>query len=146
VETPGSEDVSPYRIDAKQVEGNFATYAQVLTEFTKRTFTNSYDALNEVTGIFNRLQALYGGYPFVFGLPTSAFDAALLWEPKYTCRRRRDPQGKAIFPSWTWAGWEGEIEYGRIANHSKTLKLKLTWARNDFISGTSDNLQVREQS
>ncbi|MCJ1248404.1 hypothetical protein MMC30_005621 [Trapelia coarctata] len=136
--TPGSKDIFPYRIDAIQAGGDFATFEHILTEFTKRTLTDSYDVLNALTGIFNRLQAIYGDYPYAYGLPTSAFDAALLWKPKYSCHRRTDAQGKTVFPSWTWAGWEGEIEYGNIYSYGETLQSRLIWDRNEPVYAAQD--------
>ena len=50
--------------------------------------------------------------PFIFGLPNSHFDLALLWEPAKAVKRRtikprvgenHDEQ----FPSWSWCGWIG---------------------------------------
>lgn len=52
--------------------------------------------------------------PFVFGLPTSQFDLALLWEPVRPIRRRLAREGNSHegdqwsdFPTWSWCGWSG---------------------------------------
>lgn len=42
---------------------------------------------------------------FQNGLPTSYFDFAPLWTPGGT--QRRIPE----FPSWSWCGWSGAVEY-----------------------------------
>ena len=56
--TPGTKDiVFPYRIDAIQAGGDFATLEHILTEFTKRTFTDSNNVLNSLAG---DLQSLAG--------------------------------------------------------------------------------------
>lgn len=40
-----------------------------------------------------------------FGIPTSIFDMALLWQPTAKSVRRLG------FPSWSWAGWTGSFKW-----------------------------------
>jgi hypothetical protein len=44
----------------------------------------------------------------VYGLPSSHFDWALLWEAKDSPKRRQGA-GDEKFPSWSWCGWEGQV-------------------------------------
>ena len=39
----------------------------------------------------------------ICGLPTAFFDWAFLWEPVIPLKRRSD----ALWPSWSWCGWNG---------------------------------------
>lgn len=122
------KDVFPWGIGQEDTKDNFAMYADLVTTYTGRDLSNPYDSLNAISGIFNRLQAIYGGYPFEFGLPTAAFDSALLWDPTGACRRRLDTHsGKPIFPSWTWAGWEGGVAFARKYNSCETLSSSVIW-------------------
>ena len=45
------------------------------------------------------------GCDLVQGLPTCIFDVALLWQPHEKLARREG------FPSWSWAGYVGQIEW-----------------------------------
>ena len=55
----------------------------------------------------------------MFGLPSSHFDLALLWQPAGGALRLQEPKHKEEqkykdmrFPSWSWCGWKSiEIEY-----------------------------------
>jgi len=116
-------------------------YAGFVTTYMGRDLSNPHDSLNAISGIFNRLQATYGGYPFELGLPTAAFDSALLWEPTGACHRRLNAHsGKPIFPSWTWAGWEGGVAFARKYNSCETLSSVIIWG-----DGTSQQPRRREK-
>jgi hypothetical protein len=132
--------VFPWGIGQEDTKDNFAMYADFVTTYTGRDLSNPHDSLNAISGIFNRLQATYGGYPFELGLPTAAFDSALLWEPTRACRRRLDAHsGEPIFPSWTWAGWEGRAAFARKYNSCETLSSYVIWG-----DGTTHQLRGRE--
>jgi hypothetical protein len=48
---------------------------------------------------------------FLWGLPVSVFDIALLWQPDEDLVRRRPRlSGAARLPSWSWVGWQGQLE------------------------------------
>ncbi|MCJ1247042.1 hypothetical protein MMC30_004253 [Trapelia coarctata] len=137
METSVTGDILPWGGSPDSIRDNFTIYADFVSIYTGRDLSNPHDSLNAISGIFHRLQATYGGYPFVFGLPTAAFDSALLWEPTRTCRRRLDAQsGKPIFPSWTWAGWEGQVDFRGKYNSSEILRSKITWGEEKNHSDT----------
>jgi hypothetical protein len=75
------------------------TYARAVEAYTARQLTNPGDILNAFSGIAN---VIYHGR-FIEGLPVSAFDLALLWQPRVLLKRREG------FPSWSWAGWIGQV-------------------------------------
>jgi hypothetical protein len=100
--------------------------AQHLQEFTRRTLTFSSDNLNAFRGILGR-----SGFPNYFGIPVApsddratiasirrspikahiGFARGLYWTPvrsnvKWTVLTRIHE-----FPSWSWAGWKGAVQY-----------------------------------
>ncbi|EYB23189.1 hypothetical protein FG05_30587 [Fusarium graminearum] len=112
----------------------FKTYAQLVRDYSKREFTFKGDVLNGFAGIFAVLddEHFQGSIASktMSGIPTAIFAHALLWTPAAKIPRRGarfatqedidrvvtqqdidigkpDPQ----FPSWSWAGWDGPVEY-----------------------------------
>ncbi|KAL8777299.1 MAG: hypothetical protein Q9213_007926 [Squamulea squamosa] len=82
----------------------FVAYDQILRDYMSRQLTNECDTLDAFAGISNYWAEQFGA-TMKYGLPNSAFDWALLWEPQQPMRRRDlDDQ---TFPSWSWAGWKG---------------------------------------
>ncbi|KAI8715042.1 HET domain-containing protein [Fusarium sp. LHS14.1] len=89
----------------------FWFYAHCVTLYTARGLYEPFDILAAFGGtcrlMENTMQA-----PFVFGLPTSHFDLAILWQPVAKSERLNratvsdDPKYKDMrFPSWSWCGW-----------------------------------------
>ncbi|KAI4690270.1 hypothetical protein J4E81_007422 [Alternaria sp. BMP 2799] len=97
----------PFRMDKDHLQ--FEPYAAVSYVWgTTRAFSGMCKLME------GTMQA-----PFAFGLPTSHFDLALLWEPvdlltllDYTWGST-EPKYKDIkFPSWSWCGWKSDgIQY-----------------------------------
>ncbi|KAH7374135.1 heterokaryon incompatibility protein-domain-containing protein [Cadophora sp. MPI-SDFR-AT-0126] len=91
-------------------------YGEMVEGFTKRKLTYSEDILDAFTGILVELSKRFRSR-FICGLPMTFIDSALLWQPSLTgtcfSRRVRQKGGTMVLylPSWSWAGWEGEIEY-----------------------------------
>ena len=95
-------------------------YVNFVSLYTSRNLTKPRDILAAFNGVSNLMRKKLGA-PFIFGLPSSHFDLALLWEPEKVLKRRRpgkdDEKGKAEFngmefPSWSWCGWwGGKMEY-----------------------------------
>ena len=80
------------------------SYRRAVVEYTNRSLSNESDALNAFQGIASLLQPAFKGH-FVFGLPETELDIALLWQPNSHFRRRVHPESKApLFPSWSWVG------------------------------------------
>ena len=87
------------------------SYRRAVIKYTKRTMSNQSDAVNAFQGIASLLQPAFKG-DFLFGLPETELDIALLWQPSSPIRRRVHPESKTpLFPSWSWAGWIGEVTY-----------------------------------
>jgi len=84
-----------------------SVYKQSLQLYMNRELTHDKDILAAFTGIGNRICGALGG-SLVFGLPSSHFDWALLWEPRHAAVRREN-EGTEMFPSWSWCGWRKDI-------------------------------------
>ncbi|KAM7188008.1 Heterokaryon incompatibility protein (HET) domain containing protein [Naviculisporaceae sp. PSN 640] len=102
---------------------DFPIISNLVSQYNHREFTYPEDCLFAFSGTANTLQHSLLG-PFISGLPSCAFNIALLWQPwlklesdnkYYACRdvppRRRvaSPSSKnadVCLPSWSWAGWQ----------------------------------------
>ena len=101
-------------------------YTNCVPLYTARVLTKPKDILAAFNGICNVMEKTMQA-PFIFGLPSSHFDMALLWEPQRALKRRvprsdveRAEYGGMQFPSWSWCGWtsnaldlpmENKLEY-----------------------------------
>ena len=98
---------------------NIRTYHQIVETYTSRQLSYPSDILNAFRGIEAVLRPLFRS-DFVFGLPRSEIDSQLLWQPTGLLTRRRSlDTGVPIFPSWTWAGWVGEVQCETSENLSR---------------------------
>jgi hypothetical protein len=129
---------------------NIGQYGQLLGVYNKRQFTYSADALNAFAGIISSLtRAFKGG--FFCGLPVMFFDLALLWQPQEAITRRTinaDDSSDIIPPSWSWAGWQGEIDtkiWERGLGSSETVSARaavaVTWYISEHSNGKRELLQ-----
>ncbi len=86
-------------------------YINCVPLYTARVLTKRKDILAAFNGICNLMEKTLQA-PFIFGLPSSHFDMALLWEPQSALERRvpktdeeRAEYDGMQFPSWSWCGW-----------------------------------------
>jgi hypothetical protein len=86
--------------------GIFGEYTSIVALYSQRNLTKQTDALNAVNGLLAMI-ALGLDTEMIYGLPESMLDAALLWKAQ-TCLARRC---RDTIPSWSWAGWQGQIAY-----------------------------------
>ncbi|KAI9874526.1 MAG: hypothetical protein M1823_007664, partial [Watsoniomyces obsoletus] len=84
----------------------FSLYKDLVTAYTPRNMGNVQDKLAAFDGIGRVLERCLDS-DLLYGLPESLLDLALLWHPKRSLKQVKGPG----FPSWSWAGWEGAIEY-----------------------------------
>lgn len=86
-------------------------YIEMVREYNTRQLTFPADRLRAIAGLMTVWNTSFHG-GFIFGLPQMFFDDALLWQPR-TLLYRRIPKmfdsDKVVLPSWSGAGWEGEI-------------------------------------
>ena len=86
--------------------GTFKEYAQLAHQYSRRQLTWDSDALDAISGLCHVFEICFKG-PVRQGLPQVLLDAAFLWRPAERLERR----DCAKIPSWSWAGWKGEIKY-----------------------------------
>ncbi|KAF2188338.1 HET-domain-containing protein, partial [Zopfia rhizophila CBS 207.26] len=100
----GERDGHIYGVTGKT---NFEVYAGAVEEYTSRNITYHEDALKAFAGVLSYLEMSFQGFEFLYGLPDTELDQALLWYPKSDQHRRQSRNGDNLFPSWSWAGWVG---------------------------------------
>jgi hypothetical protein len=88
-------------------------YTKCVELYSSRNLSKPKDIIAAFNGVSNLIGKAMEA-PFIFGLPSSHFDLALLWEPLRSLERRKpkteeiqDYQGME-FPSWSWCGWMGQ--------------------------------------
>jgi hypothetical protein len=107
------------RNDLEPVARNDAR--QKIEVFARRRLTFDADGLAAMLGILREYEELphptlhLGGVPINQGSwvdldSVSEFVRGLRWRHPRPARRRVGDSGGAL-PSWSWAGWEGEVEY-----------------------------------
>lgn len=88
-------------------------YMTCVSLYTGRHLTNAEDILPAFEGVAGLMRTRMHGdlAGFLYGLPPSHFDLALLWEP-LSAQKRRQPSKNGRYgqvdtelPSWSWAGW-----------------------------------------
>jgi hypothetical protein len=84
-------------------------YIALVHHHTRRKLTYGDDALHAISSLLSIMSSSFSG-GFISGLPEMFFNEALLWQPKEPMQRRRCSERLNELPSWSWAGWESEIE------------------------------------
>jgi hypothetical protein len=87
----------------------FWVYMNCVSLYSSRILSYTRDILAAFNGVSNLISKTMEA-PFIFGLPSSHLDLALLWEPTKALEHR-EPNGHE-FPTWSWCGWMGgKMEY-----------------------------------
>ncbi|PHH49090.1 hypothetical protein CFIMG_007970RA00001 [Ceratocystis fimbriata CBS 114723] len=91
-------------------------FACIVMDYSTRRLTYVQDTQRAFSGITNLLSRTFAG-GFVFGMPVMFLDAAMLWKPQASIRRRvlppastgpttsGAPSSTGPIPSWSWMGW-----------------------------------------
>ncbi|KAI5799809.1 heterokaryon incompatibility protein-domain-containing protein [Geopyxis carbonaria] len=87
-------------------------YNSKVQEYTRRNVSFDSDALNAFMGVAAVLSESYGDHiKLLYGLPEAHIESALLWQPRMNITRRYAEDRGVFLPSWSWAGWKGEVTY-----------------------------------
>ena len=62
------------------------------------------------------------------GLPLALMDVVLLWGPYVQLGRNKS------FPSWSWAGWQGEVYWSHCKSDYNEFLLCHTWIESYHFS------------
>lgn len=82
-------------------------YARIVMDYTMRRLSFVEDTPKAFAGVTSVLSKVFAG-GFVWGMPVMFFEAALLWQPQISIRRKTLPLDSTHFnalPSWSWMGW-----------------------------------------
>ncbi|KAI0380851.1 heterokaryon incompatibility protein-domain-containing protein [Hypomontagnella monticulosa] len=83
----------------------FSIFTIYLFYYSPRDMTYQSDGLNAMAGLCRRL-AERDRCGLLQGIPVSSFDLYLVFQPVNGRVKRREG-----FPSWSWAGWIGPLQY-----------------------------------
>ncbi|KAK8203143.1 hypothetical protein M8818_005368 [Zalaria obscura] len=87
------------------------TLEVAIEAITGRDLTYENDILNAISGLLAAVAQAHNE-SFLCGMLLSTFlEHSMLWTPMVKLRRREPDAGGHNFPSWSWAGWVGKIEY-----------------------------------
>jgi hypothetical protein len=128
----------------------FWVYIKCVQLYTLRDLSKPQDVLAAFSGLCNLLEGTMRA-SFIFGLPSSHFDIALLWQHAgYVNRRiskvKKDHReyGDMGVPSWSWCGWEEaaavyrEELAGDCLEDTKEWLETRTWIRWHIRDGRGD--------
>lgn len=115
---PPFASCTPWAINLSLQWPDLNRYMEMVRNYNDRHLTYPEDALAAFAGVTSTLSDVFPG-GFVCGLPEMYFDVALLWQPASPLERRRT-SSQNIFntslPSWSWAGWRGDIDVSSWAS------------------------------
>lgn len=127
----------PWSLDVDSFS-SWGVYHRLVEEYSGRMLTQNGDGLDAIAGILRALEKEAGQH-FLWALPTSFLGDALMWrcdnegrdEWSGTTKRLdsctvRSSNGRIIyspFPSWSWLGWVGKVQYWN--DHISMLKVNL---------------------
>lgn len=105
----------------------FQEYLSAVQDYSARDLSYEADSLNAFRGIIHRYSNLEEPVFTIWGLPYPAqgdkyrnFYLGLTWAHTGKCwEGSRRPQRRQGFPSWTWAGWSGTVQFGKIGSFRK---------------------------
>lgn len=106
-------------------EKPFVQYTSAVELYTRRELTNPVDILDAFAGVQQVLEKRLTTTIY-FGLFEAMMSSSLNWESSKKLKRR------STFPSWSWAGWEGEIQW-KFADAARSW---IEWHHTE--DGTSD--------
>lgn len=95
-------------------------FARLVEEYTKLNLTNVTDRLDAFSGMLTSLRPVIG--PTIAGMPIISSPRCMAWEIMGGGSSRRI----GLFPSWSWAGWEGQVSYIGWSGSDERLRIGTT--------------------
>ncbi|KAK5993738.1 hypothetical protein PT974_07175 [Cladobotryum mycophilum] len=86
---------------------NTMLYTGLLSDYTSRQMTNEGDSLNAFLGVLSAFERRLFTTGFICGLPLQSHPESLAW----IHGRQVTPKRRPLFPSWSWAGWQGAVVF-----------------------------------
>lgn len=123
----------------------FQEYLSAVQDYSSRDLSYDADSLNAFRGIIQRYSNLEEPVLSIWGLPYPAqgdkyryFYLGLTWaHPEKCWENSRRPKRRRNFPSWTWAGWSGTVQFGKIGSFRKIRSSVRTVQFGDRINDTT---------
>ncbi|KAI0129493.1 heterokaryon incompatibility protein-domain-containing protein [Xylariales sp. AK1849] len=88
-------------------------YLNMVQQYNTRRLSYPEDGMLAFAGVTSRLSKTFEG-GFLWGLPVTLLDIALLWQPSRRLVRREPSRVSQdedpVLPSWSWVGWQGNID------------------------------------
>lgn len=128
---------------------DLSAYGTMVSCYNQRKLTFPEDAIFAIAGMTSLLSRTFQG-GFNCGLPELFFDIALLWAPWSEVHRRLPSERSksngdtTYLPSWSWVGWEGDLDpwvwtsgsdyaksYGRCNTSRETVPILQWFANNE---------------
>ncbi|CZR66622.1 related to tol protein [Phialocephala subalpina] len=117
----------------------FENYSSMVSKISTRQFTKESDVLDACRGFYTGIILDELGLS-VCGLPATCFEFALMWQPDGNLRRRRVCGDETPFPSWSWAGWAGAVDYPLLSGPGKFgVRCEITWAVLEVPESTNED-------
>ncbi|EXK83515.1 hypothetical protein FOQG_12213 [Fusarium oxysporum f. sp. raphani 54005] len=91
-------------------------FISAVTTYTSRSLTNDGDSLNAFQGGLARFGKPVYPQGFEWGMPLKEFPQSLAWIHDHTVK----PTRRSAFPSWSWAGWGGTVQYPTDLTETET--------------------------
>lgn len=116
---PSIDAVDTPKEKYRHTRHRFDVYREIVETYSRRQLSFATDALNAFAGVAEVIKRNFQS-SFLYGLPACFLDHALLWAHECPWDRRIAPASQApssdrlparLFPSWSWAGWAGSIQY-----------------------------------
>ncbi|KAL9111826.1 MAG: hypothetical protein Q9227_003885 [Pyrenula ochraceoflavens] len=111
------------RFELRILQGveNLLYMFEIVRHAQVRNLSKPIDAINAVAGLVDRIARRMSMY-FLEGLPTQALDIGLLFEHSLDGKWSKRNKRRASFPSWSWAGWCGSIDWCCQIQHQGSEK------------------------
>lgn len=120
----------PIRLNVDN-QSNWTIYRNIIAEYCKRYLSFETDVLNALAGISSFMSwSIFLDCPLVMGIPFCSIEVGLFWHPSERLRRRTGTE----FPSWSWAGWVGMVEYPDTMEYDNIFERTISHVRWEFES------------
>lgn len=108
----GFTNLFQQKLDVTNPIPSIGQLGDIISEFNGSNLKYPEDALDAFSGLATALEKSWG--QFISGLPATFFNLGLLWRSENTMERRspRESSRSTCLPSWSWAGWKGDL--GRL--------------------------------
>lgn len=130
-------------------------YMVLVETYTARELTYDTDSLNAFSGIIRKFEdgstkeLVYQiwGIPFLYAVAKAgtraSFADGLAWSHKINTQGdSKRPRRRPDFPSWSWAGWAGEVEYAERTSAYREFRWRIKSVSLELDDGSIHDLSV----